>query len=225
MKRIIIALLYLGVFNPVCFSQTLYGTSNYVEYQIGNLPIIISVPHGGDLTPSSIPTRTCNNPETVTDAFTIETAEKIKAALFLATGCYEEHDGGITRFGRQVIKEMNRVGMVIDMSHSAEKSTLEAIDKYFMKAEDAFAKIQNNTVQSSPHFLYAQSKEILQSLEPKKVIELPKVEEVNSILQALGNMPYAQVVALVENIKNQAIPQVPAPETAPAPDAEAAPLQ
>ena len=47
---------------------------------------------------------------------------------FLATGCYEEHDGGITRFGRQVIKEMNRVGMVIDMSHSAEKSTLEAID-------------------------------------------------------------------------------------------------
>ena len=51
------------------------------------------------------------------------------------------------------------------------------------------------------------------------------VEEVNGILQALGNMPYAQVVALVENIKNQAIPQVPAPVTAPAPDAEAAPLQ
>ena len=88
MKRLIIALLYLGVFNTVCVSQTLYGTSNYVEYQIGNLPIIISVPHGGDLTPSSIPTRTCNNPETVTDAFTIETAEQIKAALFLATGCY-----------------------------------------------------------------------------------------------------------------------------------------
>ena len=46
----------------------------------------------------------------------------------LATGCYEEQDGGITRFGKQVIKEMNRVGMVIDMSHSAEKSTLEAIE-------------------------------------------------------------------------------------------------
>jgi microsomal dipeptidase-like Zn-dependent dipeptidase len=47
---------------------------------------------------------------------------------FLATGCYEDQDGGITRFGRQVIKEMNRVGMLIDMSHSAEKSTLEAIE-------------------------------------------------------------------------------------------------
>ncbi|MGY0399258.1 MAG: membrane dipeptidase [Ostreibacterium sp.] len=46
----------------------------------------------------------------------------------LATGCYENVDSGITRFGKQVIKEMNRVGMVVDMSHSAEKSTLEAID-------------------------------------------------------------------------------------------------
>tara|TARA_B100000965_G_C19574406_1_gene750654 strand:+ start:82 stop:1050 length:969 start_codon:yes stop_codon:yes gene_type:complete len=46
----------------------------------------------------------------------------------LATGCYEKIDSGITNFGREVIKEMNRVGIVIDMSHSAEKSTLEAID-------------------------------------------------------------------------------------------------
>ena len=46
----------------------------------------------------------------------------------LATGCYEEGDSGVTRFGREVIKEMNRVGMVIDMSHSAEHSTLQTIE-------------------------------------------------------------------------------------------------
>ncbi len=46
----------------------------------------------------------------------------------LATGCYEEDDTGLTRMGRQVVAEMNRVGMVVDMSHSAERSTLEAID-------------------------------------------------------------------------------------------------
>ena len=46
----------------------------------------------------------------------------------LACGCYEAEDSGITRFGRQVIREMNRVGMLIDMSHSAERSTLEAIE-------------------------------------------------------------------------------------------------
>ena len=46
----------------------------------------------------------------------------------LATGCYEKRDTGVTRMGREVIKEMNRVNMIIDMSHSAEFSTLEAIE-------------------------------------------------------------------------------------------------
>lgn len=46
----------------------------------------------------------------------------------LATGCYEGHDTGLTRMGRQVVGEMNRVGLVVDMSHSGERSTLEAID-------------------------------------------------------------------------------------------------
>ena len=46
----------------------------------------------------------------------------------LATGCYEKIDSGVTNFGREVIKEMNRLGLVIDMSHSAEKSTYDAIE-------------------------------------------------------------------------------------------------
>ena len=46
----------------------------------------------------------------------------------LATGCYEENDSGVTRMGREVIKEMNRVGIIIDMSHSADKSTFDAIN-------------------------------------------------------------------------------------------------
>lgn len=46
----------------------------------------------------------------------------------LATGCYEADDPGITRMGRQVIAEMNRLGFVVDMSHSAERSTLHAIE-------------------------------------------------------------------------------------------------
>lgn len=45
----------------------------------------------------------------------------------LATGCYEAEDAGLSRMGREVVREMNRVGMVIDMSHSGERSTLDAI--------------------------------------------------------------------------------------------------
>jgi len=46
----------------------------------------------------------------------------------LATGCYEKIDSGVTNFGKEAIKEMNRVGIVVDMSHSAEKSTFDAIE-------------------------------------------------------------------------------------------------
>jgi microsomal dipeptidase-like Zn-dependent dipeptidase len=45
----------------------------------------------------------------------------------LATGCYEAEDTGLTRMGRAVVAEMNRVGMVVDMSHSGERSTLDAM--------------------------------------------------------------------------------------------------
>ncbi len=46
----------------------------------------------------------------------------------LAAGCYEAEDSGLTRMGRAVVREMNRVGLVVDMSHSAERSTLDAIE-------------------------------------------------------------------------------------------------
>ena len=46
----------------------------------------------------------------------------------LATGCYEDYDAGLTRMGRQVIAEMNRVGLVVDMSHSGDRSTIEAAE-------------------------------------------------------------------------------------------------
>ena len=46
----------------------------------------------------------------------------------IGAGCYETSDGGISRFGREVIREMNRVGMIIDLSHSAERTSREAIE-------------------------------------------------------------------------------------------------
>lgn len=46
----------------------------------------------------------------------------------LASGCYEDDDTGLTRMGREVVAEMNRVGLVVDMSHSGDRSTLEAIE-------------------------------------------------------------------------------------------------
>ena len=85
-----ILLLSVGLFfNEGLFAQTIvYGSNNYVEYQVGNLPVVIAVSHGGNLEPTSIPDRTCNNAVLVSDAFTIETALEIKNKFFLSTGCY-----------------------------------------------------------------------------------------------------------------------------------------
>ncbi len=41
-------------------------------------------------------------------------------------GCHDV-DIGLTRFGRDVIDEMNRVGMVVDGSHSGHRTTMEAM--------------------------------------------------------------------------------------------------
>jgi hypothetical protein len=38
------------------------------------------------------------------------------------------------------------------------------------------------------------------------------IEEINVIMQALGNAPYAQVAALVQKIREQVQPQVAAPQ-------------
>jgi membrane dipeptidase len=47
---------------------------------------------------------------------------------FVADGCAEISDAGLSNFGRLVVREMNRVGMVVDCSHTGRRSSLEAIE-------------------------------------------------------------------------------------------------
>ena len=46
----------------------------------------------------------------------------------LAGSCYENEDSGLARFGKEVVREMNRAGILVDCSHVGDRSTLDAIE-------------------------------------------------------------------------------------------------
>lgn len=47
---------------------------------------------------------------------------------FAADGCAEIGDAGLSNYGRQVVKEMDRVGILLDGTHTGRRSTLEAME-------------------------------------------------------------------------------------------------
>lgn len=46
----------------------------------------------------------------------------------VGSSCYEAIDPGLSRFGREVVREMNQCGMLVDCSHVGDKTTLDAIE-------------------------------------------------------------------------------------------------
>ena len=45
----------------------------------------------------------------------------------LGSGCKEDHDGGLTMFGKQCVERMNKVGMLIDVSHCGSQTAYDAV--------------------------------------------------------------------------------------------------
>ncbi len=45
----------------------------------------------------------------------------------VGTGCYESKDGGLSDFGHEVVAEMNRVGIMCDLSHVGAKTSEDVI--------------------------------------------------------------------------------------------------
>lgn len=47
----------------------------------------------------------------------------------LAGGCLDRTDGGLSRLGQRVVEECNRAGVVLDLSHTGRRSTLEIVER------------------------------------------------------------------------------------------------
>lgn len=63
-------------------------------------------------------------------------------------GCAEKADGGLTRFGVELVREMNRVGMLLDLSHTGRRTSLEALEGTGRPA----VFTHSNAAALAPHF-------------------------------------------------------------------------
>lgn len=68
--------------------ESYFGANDYVEYIAGNIPLIISIPHGGYLEPDEIPDRNCSGCVYINDSYTQELGFELMAALQEELGCY-----------------------------------------------------------------------------------------------------------------------------------------
>ena len=76
----------LGHDGPYQSGKVYFGREKYIEYYAGNLPIILSAPHGGQLTPDEISDRTYGT--FVTDLNTYELTKTIMDTMIVRFGGY-----------------------------------------------------------------------------------------------------------------------------------------
>ena len=65
---------------PYSFGETYNGRNNYITYIPGNIPMLLSIPHGGSVNPDEIPDRSYGT--YVTDSNTIELGLSISNYFF-----------------------------------------------------------------------------------------------------------------------------------------------
>jgi N-formylglutamate amidohydrolase len=68
--------------------QSYFSPNGYIEYVAGNMPLILCAPHGGYLTPDTIPDRDCAGCVYVRDGNTQELTRAAAEAIHELTGCY-----------------------------------------------------------------------------------------------------------------------------------------
>lgn len=92
--RILNSLIFACIFSVSLQAQTFipgqsyFSEDEHIEYIHGNLPIILSSPHGGEKKPDEIPDRSCSGCVTINDTNTQELTREITDAIHQKTSCF-----------------------------------------------------------------------------------------------------------------------------------------
>jgi hypothetical protein len=113
------------------------GTNGYIGYLPGNMPLVISIPHGGYLLPDDVPERPCVNCAKNQDIFTIEIGVGIRDAVFQMTGFYPF----------VIINNLHRTRLDpnrnIEEAANGNKNAEEAWNQFQNYIDSAIAEVQN----------------------------------------------------------------------------------
>jgi len=114
------------------YTATKFDSTGYIEYTAGNLPIILSAPHGGLLDPVDIPDRDCSNCVYVNDSYTQEIARGVSDRLVAITGCQPHLV--INLLHRRKLDANRTVGEAADGDPTGEKAW-RAYHRYMHEAK------------------------------------------------------------------------------------------
>ena len=99
----------------------------------------------------------------------------------LGDGCAETANAGLSGFGRQMIQEMNRVGIIVDVAHSGEQTSIEAAE-----CSEVPITASHTAVRAISSHIRAKSDEVIRAIAKKGgyvgICTLP------NFLQAEGNI-------------------------------------
>jgi membrane dipeptidase len=109
----------------------------------------------------------------------------------IGDGCAETANGGLSDFGRMVIKEMNKVGVIPDVSHSGWQTSLETI-----QLSEKPAVVSHSVVASLNRVIRSKPDEVIKALADKDsyigICVVPRfLGESGDIAQMMRHIDYA----------------------------------
>lgn len=104
-------------------------------------------------------------------------------------GCGEATDAGLSRYGRTVVREMNRVGMIVDGSHCGHRTSMEAMDL----SDSACIFSHSNAWSVYPHYRNIKDDQIRKCAETGGVIGVNGLGEFLDDMEATSSSMFRHI--------------------------------
>lgn len=111
-------------------------------------------------------------------------------------GCAEIQDGGLTRFGRRVVREMQRVGMLVDLSHTGHKTSLDAM----AMAQKPVIFSHSNAAAIAPHFRNLSDEQIRGCAQTGGVVGISGSSEYLGVKEPSAEAIFRHIDYLVQRV-------------------------